>query len=92
MEAMAAGLPVVSPPVGDVPTMVSAENRPYLTQDRFEVTLRDRMKWLQDSPDNRAAIGHANQQRARAMFDEGAMIAAYARLYGEAMGRPGSLG
>jgi glycosyltransferase involved in cell wall biosynthesis len=92
MEAMAAGLPIVSPPVGDVAQMVSEENRPYLTQDRFEVTLRDRMKWLQDSPGNRAAIGHLNQQRARAMFDEGAMIAAYASVYSDAIGRPGALG
>ena len=92
MEAMAAGLPIVAPPVGDVPAMVSDENRPYLTEDRYEVTLRDRMKWLQDSPQNRAAIGWANQQRARALFDEGAMIAAYAKLYGEAIGRPGALG
>lgn len=92
MEAMAAGLPVVSPPVGDVPSMVSAENRPYLTEDRYEVTLRDRMKWLQDSPDNRTAIGWANQQRARALFDESAMIDGYARLYAEAVGRPGALG
>jgi glycosyltransferase involved in cell wall biosynthesis len=92
MEAMAAGLPIVSPPVGDVPTMVSDENRPYLTQDRYEVTLRDRMKWLQDSPDNRVAIGWANQQRARMVFDESAMIAAYATLYSTAVGRPGVLG
>lgn len=92
MEAMAAGLPIVAPPVGDVPQMVSEENRPYLTQDRYEVTLRDRMKWLQDSPQNRAAIGWANQQRARAMFDDSAMIAAYAKLYSDAIRRPGALG
>lgn len=92
MEAMAAGLPIVAPPVGDVPQMVAEENRPYLTQDRFEVTLRDRMKWLQDAPGNRTAIGWANQQRARAMFDESAMIAAYGKLYADAIGRPGALG
>ncbi|MES2338714.1 MAG: glycosyltransferase [Pseudomonadota bacterium] len=92
MEAMAAGLPIVSPPVGDVPQMVAEVNQPYLTQDRYEVTLRDRMKWLQDSPDNRTAIGWANQQRARTLFDESAMIAAYAALYADAIGRPGALG
>ncbi len=92
MEAMAAGLPIVSPMVGDVAAMVASENQPYLTPDRSEVTLRDRMKWLQDSPQNRAGIGWANQQRARAMFDESAMIASYAALYSQAIGRPGALG
>jgi glycosyltransferase involved in cell wall biosynthesis len=91
MEAMAAGLPIVSPPVGDVPVMVSEENRPYLTQDRYEVTLRDRMKWLADSPEAARAVGLANQRVARAAFDESGMIAAYARLYEDALGRPGVL-
>ncbi len=92
MEAMAAGLPVVAPPVGDVAAMVAPENRHYLTQDRDEVTLRDRLKWLQDSPEIRRAVGAANQRRARAMFDESAMIAAYGALYSQALGRPGTLG
>ena len=91
MEAMAAGLPVVSPPVGDVPDMVAEENRPYLTEDRYEVTLRDRMQWLIDSPDARRHVGAANRARAQASFDESAMIAAYAGLYESAMARPGAL-
>lgn len=91
MEAMAAGLPIVSPPVGDVPVMVSEENRPYLTQDRYEVTLRDRMKWLAENPETARAVGLANQRVARAAFDESGMIAAYARLYEGALGRPGAL-
>ena len=91
MEAMAAGLPIVAPPVGDVPQMVAPENAPYIGQDWFEVHLRDRLDYLAKVPEARASIGNANQERARAMFDEGAMIADYARLYGEAVGRPGIL-
>ncbi|URW76283.1 glycosyltransferase [Sphingomonas donggukensis] len=91
MEAMAAGLPVVSPPVGDVPLMVSEANRPFLTADRYEVTLRDRMKWLAESAEQRAYVGHQNQVRARTEFDESAMIAAYRALYEGAMRRPGAL-
>ncbi|MHA6722627.1 glycosyltransferase family 4 protein [Sphingomonas sp. RS2018] len=91
MEAMAAGLPIVSPPVGDVPLMVSEENRPFLTEDRYEVTLRDRLKWLADSAEQRRWVGQQNQARARTMFDESAMVTGYARLYEDALGRPGAL-
>ena len=91
MEAMAAGLPVVAPPVGDVAEMVAPENHHYLAPDRREVVLRDRLQMLQGRPDERARVGRANQLRARELFDEGAMIAAYARLYADAAGRPGAL-
>lgn len=91
MEAMAAGLPIVAPPVGDVPSMVSPENRPYIADDRFEVHLRDRLQTLVDDAVARRNVGVANQRRAREMFDEAGMIAAYAALYEGAMGRPGAL-
>ena len=39
-----------------------------------------------------ASLITSNRERARALFDEAEMIGAYARLYGEAMGRPGILG
>jgi glycosyltransferase involved in cell wall biosynthesis len=92
MEAMAAGLPIVSPPVGDVPRMVAEENRPIIAPDWNEVHLRDRIDYLIKYPAVRAAVGAANQAKARAAFDEGAMIASYAALYDAAMGRPGTLG
>ncbi|WP_294299281.1 glycosyltransferase family 4 protein [uncultured Sphingomonas sp.] len=92
MEAMAAGLPVVAPPVGDVAEMVAPENHHYLAPDRREVVLRDRLQMLQGRPDERVRVGQANQARARVLFDESAMIAAYATLYADAAGRPGALG
>lgn len=91
MEAMAAGLPIVSPPVGDVAAMVAEENRPYITTHRIEVLLRDQIQKLGNDPQLRARIGEANQARARALFDESMMIAAYAALYGGAIGRPDAL-
>jgi hypothetical protein len=54
--------------------------------------LRDRIDYLIKYPAVRAAVGAANQAKARAAFDEGAMIASYAALYDAAMGRPGTLG
>lgn len=91
MEAMAAGLPVVAPPVGDIPQMVAEENTPYMGIDRHEVHLRDRLQVLAQDPAARGRLGAANQARARALFDEKTMIAAYAALYEQAMGKPGAL-
>lgn len=92
IEAMAAGLAVVAPRVGDIPEMVDPANVPYLPATRTEVPFRDCLGVLADHPAGRAVIGEANRKRARALFDEGEMIAAYAALYAEAMGRPGVLG
>jgi glycosyltransferase involved in cell wall biosynthesis len=92
IEAMAAGLPVVAPRVGDIPAMVAERNTPFLTPQRTEVAIRDRIETLAKHPEERAYIGAQNRERARALFDEAGMVASYARLYGEAMGRPGVLG
>jgi glycosyltransferase involved in cell wall biosynthesis len=92
IEAMAAGLAVVSTRVGDIPMMVSPENEPFLAPRHHEVDLRDRIDTLVRNPDSMRYIGQQNRERARALFDEVQMIASYARLYGEAMGRPGVLG
>ncbi|MBA4760238.1 glycosyltransferase [Sphingomonas sp.] len=92
MEAMAAGLPIASTPVGDVAKMVDPDNVSTISKDWNPVHLRDRIEVLAAHPDARRTVGKANQQRARALFDEQAMIAAYAKLYSESVGRPGALG
>ncbi len=92
MEAMAAGLPIASVPVGDVARMVAPENEGFITPARDAVQLRDRIERLAADPAARRQVGRANQARARELFDEGAMIAAYAALYSQAAGRPGALG
>ncbi|MGU3315643.1 glycosyltransferase family 4 protein [Sphingomonas sp. M6A6_1c] len=91
VEGMAAGLPVVSTPVGDVPRMVAAENAPFVTGGD-EVLLRDALQALVSDAALRSRVGAANRAKARAEFDEGAMIARYKALYGAAMGRRGALG
>ncbi len=91
LEAMAAGLPIVSPPVGDVAEMVTELNRPFITDHHGEVRLRDALQLLADHPEGRRAIGAANQAKARAEHDEGVMIARYAELYATVAGRPGCL-
>jgi L-malate glycosyltransferase len=91
IEAMAAGLPVVSTRVGDIPVMVAPENEQFLAPRHHEVDLRDRIDTLARNPESMHYIGEQNRARARALFDEAAMIASYARLYGAAMGRPDAL-
>lgn len=91
VEAMAAGLPIVAPPVGDVPAMVAPENAPFITDYPGEVRLRDAMQALIADPELRRSVGEANRRKAQTEYDEDRMIARYAALYEAAMGRPGSL-
>ena len=85
---MAAGLPAVATAVGDVPSIVSDDNRPLIVDADDEPAFAAALDSLADREDLRDAIGAANRERAAAQFDERKMIAAYARLYGEAIGRP----
>ena len=91
IEAMAAGLPVVAPDVGDIKAIVGETNRQYIAPERTEVLIRDRIDIFAKHPELRDYCGKENRERARALYDEAEMVAAYARLYGEVMGRPGVL-
>jgi glycosyltransferase involved in cell wall biosynthesis len=88
IEAMATGLAVASPAVGDVAEMVAPENAALITPVGDEAALAATLLRLAGDADLRARIGAANRARAAAEFDEGVMAARYAALYGEAMGRP----
>lgn len=87
VEAMAAGLPVVAPAVGDIATMVARENQPFIAAPGDEPALAGAFDALAHDHGLRERIGSANRAKARAEFDEKAMIAAYRRLYASAMGR-----
>ncbi|HEX7874631.1 MAG TPA: glycosyltransferase family 4 protein [Sphingobium sp.] len=84
VEAMSAGLPVLSTDVGDVCSMVAACNRPFLFAPSDEKALAGGLAQLVDDPNLRARLGAANQQRAMDAFDEQGMVARYAALYGAA--------
>jgi len=90
VEAMAAGLPAVATAVGDVPSIVSADNRPLIVDPEDEAAFAAALDSLAERPDLRRAIGRANREKAAAELDEKEMIARYARLYGEAIGEPGA--
>ena len=86
VEAMAAGLPAVATAVGDVPAMVSADNRPLIVEAGDEAAFAAALDTLAERADLRRAIGRANRDKAILEYDEKAMIGRYARLYGEAIG------
>lgn len=88
VEAMAAGLAIAAPAVGDVRAMVAPENAALITPPGDEAALGEALLRLAEGAGLRRAIGTANQQRARAEFDEAAMIGAYRQVYAEALGRP----
>jgi glycosyltransferase involved in cell wall biosynthesis len=92
VEAMAAGLPAVATAVGDVAAIVSDDNRPLIVEPGDEAAFAAALDSLADQPNLRRAIGAANRKKAAAEYEESRMIAAYARLYGEAIGRPEAFG
>jgi glycosyltransferase involved in cell wall biosynthesis len=73
--------------VGDIAEMVADENRPLIATPGSEAALAGALAALAADPALRDALGRANRAKARAQFDEKAMIAAYRRLYASAMGR-----
>ena len=88
VEAMAAGLAVASPAVGDVAQMVSGENRPFVTPPGDEAALAAALATLAADDVLRQRVGAANRVHAKAHYDEKAMICAYREVYGAALGRP----
>lgn len=88
IEAMAAGLPVAAPMVGDVAHMVAPDNAILLAEPGSEAGLIENLRRLADDPALRTALGNANRAKAEAEFDERKMLGRYAALYGRAMGRP----
>jgi L-malate glycosyltransferase len=80
IEAMAAGLPVAATDVGDVRTMLSAANAPFISK-LSEMDLARSLAALLQAPNLRARIGAENQAKARAEFDQAVMFRAYGTLW-----------
>ena len=88
VEAMATGLAIVAPAVGDVVGMVSEANRRFITPPGDEAALGAAMLELAADSKLRQAIGADNREKARVEYDGHAMIAAYRAIYSGAMQRP----
>jgi glycosyltransferase involved in cell wall biosynthesis len=87
VEAMAAGLAVVSPDIGDVAAMLASENRAFVAPAGDEAALSGHLLALAGDGDLRRSIGTANRALALAEYDEKAMVARYRDVYGKALGR-----
>lgn len=86
IEAMAAGLAVASPAVGDVAHMVAGENAGFITPAGDEAALGAALAQLGADAALRDRLGAANRARAQAEFDLEVMTRRYCALYGGAMG------
>ncbi|HWU02236.1 MAG TPA: glycosyltransferase [Novosphingobium sp.] len=87
VEAMAAGLAVAAPDVGDVRAMLAGENLPFVAPAGSDGALADAIARLAGDAALRAAVGAANRARACTDYDEAAMVTAYRATYASAMGR-----
>jgi glycosyltransferase involved in cell wall biosynthesis len=80
IEAMASGLPVVSTDVGDVRSMLAAENAPYVGE-RDDAVISGLLAKLLAMPEDRARIGGANRAKAERDFDQAVMFATWRDLW-----------
>ena len=85
VEAMAAGLPVASPDVGDVARMIAGENRALVTPPDDEAALAQTLRQLAEDAGLREELGRANRAFAEKHYNEDRMIAAYRALYARAV-------
>jgi glycosyltransferase involved in cell wall biosynthesis len=87
MEAMAAGLPVVSTAVGGVPELVREGETGLLVPSEDAGALAQAMQALVDDPVRRQAMGAAARQHAIAHFDIRHTVRMYEELYERLLAR-----
>lgn len=87
IEAMAAGIPVAAPCVGDIADMVSASNADFIVPPDDVEALGKAIAALAGDAAKRRTIGDSNRSKAAAQFNDDRMVARYRLLYGSAMRR-----
>jgi glycosyltransferase involved in cell wall biosynthesis len=81
IEAMAASRAIVATDVGDVASMVAAENRPYVVPAQSFAAYCGALAALLEQPRLRLRLGAANREAALARYDVGGMIDTYRDLF-----------
>lgn len=89
LEAMEAGRPVASVDVGDVRTMISEDNKSFVT-GHSAAALSESLRTLLGDPDLCARIGAANRRRLEAHYHINRMVGSYRDLFREFIRRPAS--
>lgn len=83
IEAMAAGLPVVSTRVGGIGEIVVEGSTGLLACSGDDAALAEHLVQLADNRERRVQMGERGRQRAREVFSESQMHRSYLRLYEE---------
>lgn len=86
VEAMAAGLPIAAPDVGDVRNILTDANRPFIAKPNDSEDLARVLGELVANEGLRRELGAENRKKAATNFDAKGMIEAYRSLYWGAMG------
>jgi L-malate glycosyltransferase len=81
LEAMAAGLPIVSTDVGDVRNMLPIESQRWVTPSGDDAAFGDALARLAQDTEVRQTLGRANRVHVAATYDEATMLAAWDRLF-----------
>jgi glycosyltransferase involved in cell wall biosynthesis len=81
MEAMAAGLPVISTAVGGVPDLVRSGEQGILVPPEDCLAFTQAMRLLFDDSAKRTAMGRAARARASTAFRVERMVEGYVSLY-----------
>jgi len=83
IEAMAAGLPIVSTAVGGVPELLQNGKEGFIVQPGNADGISEAMVTLLKDSDLSRTMGRAAALRAKAKFDVSSMVRAYEELYEE---------
>jgi L-malate glycosyltransferase len=81
LEAMAAGLPVISTDAGDVRQMVSELNKPFVVEKRNEEGYANRLTELILSPELCETVGKLNSEKCDLIYRSENMYRKYEALY-----------
>jgi glycosyltransferase involved in cell wall biosynthesis len=86
MEAMAAGLPIVSTAVGGVPALLESDKQGLLVPPGDRQGLSKAMMALLQNQEARNSWGRAAMRRAKERFDVSTMVQAYEEVYEQILG------
>lgn len=88
LEAMAAGLPIVTTTHGVMPYLVKDGVNGYLAGPRNPEELARKIEALSADPETRKEIGRNNLREVQESYGAGEAARAYGHLYGELVGSP----